>query len=169
MDYPDNPRISKISRMKLLLRPTPDLHQLPYTIVFPVVSNTVFLSVRSSLIAIGFGSSSQLLSRGFSFRHDGGEGSRRKREEGKGAGKARVADQTVGTTERASTPSSICLSDPQGREKAVAQDGAQNSIQKRVHFGTHRSRVSVHASYEALTLHSPVAHPGSPCSRGASV
>jgi hypothetical protein len=39
--------------------------------------------------------------------------------------------------------------------------GAQNSVKKGVHFGTHRSRVSVHASHEALTLRSPVAHPGS--------
>jgi hypothetical protein len=37
-------------------------------------------------------------------------------------GKARVADQTA---ERASMPSSICLSDPQGRDEAVAQEGAQ--------------------------------------------
>ena len=86
-------------------------------------------------------------------------------EEGEGgrrSGKARVADQTAGMTERASTPLSICLSDPQGRDEAVAQEGAQNSVKKGVHFGTHRSRVSVHASHEALTLHSPVAHPGSP-------
>src|SRR5436305_7754296 len=42
-----------------------------------------------------------------------------------------------------------------------SQEGAQNSV-KGVHFGTHKSRVSVHASHEALTLHSPVAHPRSP-------
>jgi hypothetical protein len=29
-------------------------------------------------------------------------------------------------------------------------------------FGTHRSRMSVHASHEALTLHSPVAYRRSP-------
>jgi hypothetical protein len=52
-----------------------------------------------------------------------------------------------------------------GQDEAVAQEEAQNSVKKGVHFGTHRSRVSVHASYETLTL----AHPGSPCSRGASV
>src|SRR5207248_7316974 len=68
-------------------------------------------------------------------------------------------DQTAGMTERASTPSSICLPDPQGRDEAA---GAQNSVKKGVHFGTHRSRVNAHASHEALTLHSPVAHPGSP-------
>jgi len=60
--------------------------------VFPVVSSAVLLSVRPSLIAVGFGSSSQLLSRSFSFRHDGeggrwkrekeGEGGRRRKEEG---------------------------------------------------------------------------------------
>jgi hypothetical protein len=123
---------------------------LSLLIVLPVVSSAVFLSVGPSLIVVGFGSSFQLLSRGFSFRHDGG--GRRPLEEGEG---------TAGMTERASTPSSICLSDPQGRDKAVAQEEAQNSV-KRVHFGTHRSRVSVHASHEALTLRSPwltLAHP----------
>jgi hypothetical protein len=59
--------------------------------------------VRSSLIAVRFGSSFQLFSRGFSFRHDGRErrplkegGRRRRRErEGEGeirSGKVRVAD-----------------------------------------------------------------------------
>jgi hypothetical protein len=140
--------------------------------MLPVISSAVFLSVRPSLIAVGFGSSFQLLSRGFSFRHDGGEGGRWEREEGEGgrrSGKVRVADQTADITERASTPSSICLSDPQGRDEAVAQEGAQNSVKKGVHFGTHKSRLSVHASHEVLTLHSPVAHPGSPCLRGTSV
>jgi hypothetical protein len=98
------------------------------SIVLPVVSSAVFLSVGPSLIAVGFGASFQLLGRGFSFRHDGGEGGRWKREkEGEGgrrSGKARVADQTADMTERASTPSSICLSDPQGRDEAVAQEGA---------------------------------------------
>jgi hypothetical protein len=112
--------------------------------VLPVVSSAIFLSLRPSLIAVGFGSSSQLFSRSFSFRYDGGE-------DGRSSGKARVVDRIVGMTERASTPLSICLSDPQG----VAQEGAQNSVKKGVHFGTYRSRVSVHASYETLTL----AHP----------
>jgi hypothetical protein len=62
------------------------------------------------------------------------EGGRWKREkEGEGgrrSGKARVADQTAGVTERAPTPSSICLSDPQERDEAVAQEGAQNSVKK---------------------------------------
>jgi hypothetical protein len=49
-------------------------------IVLPVVSSAVFLSVRPSFIAVGFGSSFQLLSRGFSFRYDGGEGGRGKME-----------------------------------------------------------------------------------------
>jgi hypothetical protein len=54
-------------------------------IVLHVISSAVFLSVRPSLIAVGFGLSVQLLSRGFSFRHDGGEGGRWKREkEGEG-------------------------------------------------------------------------------------
>jgi hypothetical protein len=51
-------------------------------------SSAVFLSVGPSLITVGFGSSEQLLSRGFSFRHDGGEGGRGKGEkEGEEAGK----------------------------------------------------------------------------------
>jgi hypothetical protein len=43
-----------------------------------------------------------------------GRGRRRdkEREGGRRSGKAGVADQTAGMTERASTPSSICLSDP---------------------------------------------------------
>jgi hypothetical protein len=122
--------------------------------MLPVVSSAVFLSVDSSLIAVGFGSSFQLLSRGFCFammvEKAGVERRRRRR-----SGKARVVDQTAGMAERASTPLSICLSDPQGRDEAVAQKGAQNSVKKGVHFGTHKSRVSVHASHEALTLHSP--------------
>jgi hypothetical protein len=57
-------------------------------VVLPVVSSAVFLSVGPSLIAVAFGSSLQLLSRGFSFHHDGGEGGRWKREmEGEEAGK----------------------------------------------------------------------------------
>jgi hypothetical protein len=86
---------------------------LSLLIVLPVVSSAVFLSVRPSLIAVGFGLSFQLLSRGFSFRHGGGEGGRWKREkEGEEAGKQAFADQTAGMTERASTPLSICLSEP---------------------------------------------------------
>jgi hypothetical protein len=54
---------------------------------FLVIPSTVFLSVRPSLIAVGFGLSLQLLSRGFSFRHDSVEGGRWKREEGEEAGK----------------------------------------------------------------------------------
>jgi Protein of unknown function (DUF3435) len=44
---------------------------------------------------------------------------------GRRSGKARVTDQTAAMMERASTPSSICLSDPQRRDEAVAQEGAQ--------------------------------------------
>lgn len=58
-------------------------------------------------------------------------------------------------TEWAFTPLSICMSDPQGGNKAVAQEGAQSNVKKGVHFETYRSRVNVHASHEALTLHSP--------------
>src|ERR1700739_4020731 len=101
--------------------------------MLPVVSSAIFLSMSALPLAVGFGSSFQLLSRSFSFRHDGGEDGRWKREEGK----ARVVDQTAGMTEQASTPLSICLSDPQGQD-GVAQEGAQNSVKKGVHFGTRR-------------------------------
>jgi hypothetical protein len=74
---------------------------------------------------------------------------------GRRSGRARVVDQTAGMTEWASTPLSICLSDPQGQDEAVAQEGAQYSVKKGVHFETHRSRVSVHVSHEALTLVHP--------------
>jgi hypothetical protein len=123
--------------------------------------------VRPSLIAVGFGSSSQLLSRGFSFRHDGGKGGRWKREKvGEEVGKARIADQTAGMTERASTPSSICLSDPQGRGEAVAQDGAQNSVKKESPFWDpsiegQRAR-EPRGAHPSLTRRSPwltLAHP----------
>jgi hypothetical protein len=46
-------------------------------------------------------------------------------EEGEGgrrSGKARIVGQTAGMTERASMPLNICLSDPQGRDEAVAQE-----------------------------------------------
>jgi len=92
---------------------------LSLLIVLPVVSSAVFSLGAPSLIAGGSGSSFQLLSRGFSFRHDGGEGGRWKREkEGEGrrrSGKARVANRTAGMMEWASTPLSI---------------GAQNSVKK---------------------------------------
>jgi hypothetical protein len=56
--------------------------------MLPVVSSAVFLSVDPSPITVGFGSSFQFLSRGFSFRHDGGEAGRWKREkEGEETGK----------------------------------------------------------------------------------
>ena len=40
------------------------------------------------------------------------------------------SDQTAGMAERASTPLSVCLSDPPGRDEAVAQEGAQNSVKE---------------------------------------
>jgi hypothetical protein len=49
-------------------------------VVLPVVSTAVLLSVGSSLVTIGFGSSEQLLSRELSFRHDGDGGSGEKSE-----------------------------------------------------------------------------------------
>jgi hypothetical protein len=58
---------------------------LSLLIVLLVVSSAVFLPVCPSLIAVGFDSSFQLLSRGFSLRHDGGQaavGRGRRREKG---------------------------------------------------------------------------------------
>jgi hypothetical protein len=71
-----------------------------------------------SPLAVGLSLSFQLLSRGFSFPHDGG-GGRPLEEGGEGrrSGKAHVVDQTAGMTEGASMLLSICLSDPQGEAK----------------------------------------------------
>jgi hypothetical protein len=61
---------------------------LTFLIVLPVVSSAVFLSVGPSLIAVGFGSSFQLLGRGFSFAMVVEKASVGKREkEGEEAGK----------------------------------------------------------------------------------
>jgi hypothetical protein len=64
--------------------------------MLPVVSSAVFLSVCHSLIAVGFGSSFQFLSRGFSFRHDGGEGGRWKREKEEEGGRRRKKEEEGG-------------------------------------------------------------------------
>jgi hypothetical protein len=61
-----------------------------------------------------------------------GRGGREKKRE------SARSDQTACMAERASTPLSICLSDPHGRDEAVAQEGAQNRVKTGVHFGTHR-------------------------------
>jgi hypothetical protein len=45
-------------------------------------------------------------------------------------------DQTASRAERVATPLSIYLSDPQGRDEAIAQEGTQNSVKRRVYFGT---------------------------------
>jgi hypothetical protein len=50
------------------------LIRLSLIVVLLVVSSAVFLSVGPSLITVRFGSSEQLLSRGFSFRHDDDDG-----------------------------------------------------------------------------------------------
>ena len=65
---------------------------LSLLIVLPVVSSAVFLSVGPSPIAVGFGSSFQLVSRGFSFRHDGG--GRRPLEEGEGGRREKKREST---------------------------------------------------------------------------
>jgi hypothetical protein len=68
--------------------------------VLPVVSSAVFLSVDSSLITAGFGSSEQLLSRDFSFRHEGGEGGHWKREKSEKKRESARSDQTGSMAER---------------------------------------------------------------------
>jgi hypothetical protein len=49
---------------------------------------------------------------------------RKREKEEEEAGKHALLIKTVGMTERTSTLLSICLSDPQGRDEAVAQEGA---------------------------------------------
>jgi len=101
--------------------------------VLPVVSSAVFLSVGPSLVTIRFGSSEQLLSRGFRFammalmaeKAAAGRGRRKEKKL-----ESTRSDQTAGMAERASTPLSVCLSDPPGRDEAVAQEGAQNSVKE---------------------------------------
>jgi hypothetical protein len=64
------------------------LISLSLAVVLLITSSAVFLSVGPFPITVRFGSSEQLLSRGFSFHNDGGEGGRGKREkEGEEAGK----------------------------------------------------------------------------------
>ena len=68
------------------------LIRLSLIVVLSVVSNAVFLSVSLSPIAVGFGSSFQLLSCDFSFSSDlsfrhGREGGRSERKEEEEAGK----------------------------------------------------------------------------------
>ena len=60
--------------------------RLSIIVVLPVVSSAVFLSVGPSLVTVGFGSSKQLLSRDFSFRHGGGW--KREKERKRGLAKA---------------------------------------------------------------------------------
>src|SRR5947209_15978351 len=84
-------------------------------------------------------------------------GGREKRREKKR--KARVPDQTKGHDGTGFQPLSICLSDPQRRDEAVAQVGAQNNVKKGVHFGTPSIEGKHAREPEALTIHSPVAHP----------
>jgi hypothetical protein len=55
-----------------------------------------------------------------------------------------------------------------GETKRLCRRAPKNSVKKGSPFWD-PSKVSVHASHETLTLHSPMAHPGSPWLRGASV
>jgi hypothetical protein len=128
-------------------------------IVFPVVSSAVFLSVGPSLIAVGFGSSFQLLSRGFSFHHNGRgrrpleEGERRRRAE-KEVGKHALLIKLQAWRNGLPRPQVSVCRIHKGETKRLRRREPKNSV-KRVHFGTRRSRVSVHASHDALTLCSP--------------
>jgi hypothetical protein len=96
-----------------------------------------------------------------SFRHDGGKGGRWKRKEGEDVGKARVAGQTAGTTEWASTPSSIY----KGETKRLCRRALKNSVKK-------GSPLWDPSKCARATRRSPCAHhgsPGSPCLRGAII
>ena len=52
-----------------------------------------------------------------------------------GSGKARVVTKLGAWRNGVSTPLSIRLWDPQGRDEAVAQEAAQNSVGKGAHLG----------------------------------
>jgi hypothetical protein len=75
-------------------------------------------------------------------REKEGEGGRRREKEGEGGRRREKKresarnDQTASMAERAATPLSIYLSDPQGRDKAIAQEGTQNSVKRRAYSGT---------------------------------
>ena len=93
---------------------------------------------------------------------EGGRGSRREKKR-----ESTRSDQTASMAERAATPLSISVCwIHTGETKRLCRREPKIAERKGVHFGHHRSRVSVH---EALTLHSPVAHPRPPCLRGGSV
>ena len=87
-------------------------------------------------MAVGLGLSFQLVSRGFSFRHGGGEGGWWKREEGEEAGKHALLIKLQARRNGLPRSQVSCLSDPQRRDEPVAQEGAQNSVKKVVHFGS---------------------------------
>jgi hypothetical protein len=88
-----------------------------------------------------------------------GSGGRREKKR-----KSMRSDQTVRMEERASTPLSICLSDLQGRDEAVAQKEAQNSLEgsilglsiegERVREPRGAPMISYHNVYVSYTLSS---------------
>ena len=68
-------------------------------------------------------------------------------------------------TERAFTPSNICLSDPQGRDEAVAQEGAQKIAARESILGPiDRGRACRRATRRSPFTHPSLAlaHPRSP-------
>src|SRR3954452_1871726 len=103
-----------------------------------MLSSAVFLSVRPSLIAVRFGSSFQLLSRGFRFAIMVEEGDRWKREkEGEGrrrSGKVLVADQTAGMAERVPRPQVSVCRIHKGDTKRLRRREPKNSVNKESPF-----------------------------------
>lgn len=65
-----------------------------------------------------------------------GRGREKKKKKEKKRRENTHSDQNAGMAERASTPSSICLSDPQGPDEVIAREGAQSSIKKGVYLGS---------------------------------
>jgi hypothetical protein len=79
---------------------------------------------------------------------EGGRGSRREKKR-----ESTRSDQTASMAERAATPLSISVCwIHTGETKRLCRREPKIAERKGVHFGHHCSRVSVHASHEALTL-----------------
>jgi len=72
--------------------------------------------------------------------------------------KARVAGQTAGTRNGLPRPQVSVCRIHKGETKRLCRRAPKNSVKKGSPFWD-PSKVSVHASHETLTLHSPIAHP----------
>jgi len=80
---------------------------------------------------------------------------RRREKEGEKAGKYALLIKPQARRNELLRPQVSVCRIHKGETKRLRRDGAQNSVKNGVHFGTHRSRVSVHANHEVLTLVHP--------------